>query len=193
MKKKIKEIAIVRSGAYIQEAPEGDICYLQVNHFDRIENRFLLSKPTLEWNCKTENHLLSEGDLVFAAKGTSNFCAVFHSSMGKVVASSSFMVISITDQTVVNPDFLCWVLNREDTLAFFKAHAGRTSMPSISKKFIEDYEINIPPVHIQQKIVAIDQLQQRERLLHDRILSLRNMLIQNQLIKTTKYDEFYGE
>ena len=179
-------MAIVSSGAYIKEAPDGDIFYLQVNQFNRAENRFLLLKPTLERNSKTENHLLAEGDIVFAAKGTSNFCAVFHSSMGNVVASSSFLVISITDQKVIRPDFLCWTLNRDDTLAFFKTHAIRTSMPSISKKLMEDYVIDIPSMYIQQKVVEIIQLQQRERQLHEQIFSLRNKLIQYQLIKKTK-------
>jgi restriction endonuclease S subunit len=186
VKRKIKDIAIVRSGAYIKEAPEGDVCYLQVNNFNKMENKFLLSKPTLELNSKTKHHLLSEGDLVFAAKGTSNFCAIFHRSMGKVVASSSFLVIRIVDQAIISPDYLCWILNREDTLAYLKTNAIGTSMPSISKTLIEEYAINIPPMDIQNRIVAIIQLQQRERQLHERILCLRKKLTEKQLIEITK-------
>jgi restriction endonuclease S subunit len=193
MQRKIQDIAIVRFGAYIKEAPEGDVCYLQVNNFNRVENKLVLSKPTLELNSKTEKHLLLDGDIVFAAKGTSNFCSVFRKKMGKVVASSSFLVIRVTDLTVVNPNYLYWILNREDTLAFLKANAIGTSIPSISKALIEEYAINIPPMDMQNKIVAITQLQQREQQLHERILNLHNKLIQKQLIEITKKNDLYGK
>ena len=186
MQQKIRNVAIVRSGAYVKEVSEGEAHYLQVNNFNREKNRFLLLKPTLELDSKTENHLLMDGDIVFAAKGTSNFGIVFREEMGKVVASSSFLVIRIVDRTLVAPDYLCWVLNREDTLAYFKANAIGTSIPSISKALIDEYTISIPPMHIQSKVVAISQLQQREQQLYKNILSLRNKLIQKQLIEITK-------
>jgi len=189
MKRMIKDIAGVRSGAYLKEVPEGDVFYLQVNHFNREEQSVMLSKPTLEMNSKTENHLLAEGDLLFAAKGTSNFCSVYRREMGKVVASSSFLVISITDRTAVYPDYLCWFLNRDDTIAFLKTNARGTSIPSISKKMIEEYTINIPPMDVQHKVMEIIQLQQREQHLYERIMDLRNKLIQKQLIEIIKYGE----
>lgn len=186
MQAKIRDIAVVRSGAYIKEVPEGDVCYLQVNNYNKEKNEFLLSKPTLELNDKTESHLLQEDDIVFAAKGTSNFCRVVHREMGKMVASSSFLVIRIMNQAVISPDYLCWILNREDILAFFKANAIGTSIPSISKTFIEEYTINIPPMHIQNKIILISLLQKQEQQLYGKILNLRNKLTQKQLIEITK-------
>ena len=186
MRKKIKDIAVIRSGAYMKEAPDGDVCYLQVNDFCREENRFFLPKPTLGMNRKTEKHLISEGDIVFAAKGTSNFCIVFHEEMGKAVASSSFLVIKLVDHEIITPDYLCWVLNRDDTLAFFKANAVGSAMPSISKTMIEGYEINIPPIQEQSKIVEISRLQQKEKWLYRQISGLRHQLTEQKLIKITK-------
>jgi len=186
MRKKIRDIATIRSGAYIKEMPDGDVSYLQVNNFCREENKFFLPKPALEMNRKTEKHLISEGEIVFAAKGTSNFCSVFHKDMGNVVASSSFLVISIIDSNIVSSDYLCWVLNREDTLDFFKAHAVGSAMPSISKTMIEGYEINIPPIQVQKKIVEISRLQQKEKWLYSQISDLRHQLTQQQLMKITK-------
>lgn len=186
MRKKIQDIATVRSGTYMKEVLEGAVCYLQVSDFNRPEGEFLLPKPTLELNSKIEKHLLLEGDLVFATKGTFNFCSVFDESMSKVVASSSFSVISITKSSIVTPDYLCWVLNREDTLAFFKINALGSSIPSIGKTLIEEYEINIPPISVQQKIVEIARLQKQELKLYEQISNLRSKLIQQQLIQITK-------
>lgn len=186
MQKKIQDIATIRSGAYIKEAPEGVVCYLQVSDFNRIDGKFLLPKPTLEFNGKTESHLILDGDLIFAAKGTSNFCTVFDEKMGKVVASSSFLVIRITNRTIITPDYLCWILNREDSLAFFKVNAIGTSIPSIGKTLVEDYEISIPPMKIQQKIVEVARLQRQEQKLYQQISDLRSRLTQQQLIEITK-------
>lgn len=186
MRLKIKDITTIRSGAYIKEAMEGSVFYLQVSDFSREDGVFVLSKPLLELNVKTESHLLLEGDIVFAAKGMSNFGVVYKEEMGKTVASSSFLVIRITDRDLVLPDYLCWILNREDTLAFFKANAAGSSIPSISKVLIEEHMVDIPPIKVQKKIVEVDRLQQQERLLYQSIITLRSKLVQKQLIEITK-------
>lgn len=186
MRIRIKDIAIIRSGAYIKEAMERNVFYLQVSDFSREDDAFILSKPLLELNAKTESHLLLEGDIVFAAKGMSNFGVVYKEEMGKAVASSSFLVIRITDYDLVLPDYLCWILNREDTLAFFKINAAGSSIPSISKTLIEEYIVDIPPVNIQKRIVEVARLQQREQQLYQSIATLRNKLVQKQLIEITK-------
>ena len=183
MQKKIHDIALIRSGIYLKEGVSEDVGYLQINDYDKAENRFILPRPSLELNEKTKKHLLLEGDIVFAAKGTSNFCIVYHEDMGRAVASSSFLVISVIDANIVTPDYLCWVLNREDTLAFFKANAVGSAMPSITKTWVEAYEIAIPPIQTQKKIVEISRLQQQEQRLYRQISELRNQLIQKQLIK----------
>ena len=185
MQKKIQDIATIRSGAYIKDVPDGDVYYLQVNDFNRMESKFILQKPTIELDSKTVNHILLEGDLIFAAKGTSNFCAVFHKEMGKAVASSSFLVVRIIDHIIVS-DYLCWILNREDTLAFFKANAIGSSIPSIGKTLLEKYEINIPSIQVQEKIVEISRFQQEEQRIYRQISILRNKLTQKQLIEITK-------
>ena len=185
MQKKIQDIALIRSGAYIKEGISEDIGYLQVNDYDKAENRFVLPKPSLELNDKTKKHLLQEGDIVLAAKGTSNFCVVYHEDTGKAVASSSFLIISIIDSSIITPDYLCWVLNREDTLAFFKTNAVGSAMPSISKTLVEAYEITIPPIQMQKKIVEISRLQQKEQHLYRQISELRSQITQQQLIKIT--------
>jgi len=186
MKKRIQDIAKVRSGIYMTEVPDGEIACLQVSDFDRKLNQFITPAPSLALNSRTKNHLLTKGDLILAAKGNYNFCTVFSKKMGKMVASSAFLVIQIQDKTMISPDYLCWILNREDTQAFLKANAIGTSMPSIGKTLIEALEVNIPLIDIQNKIVQIAGLQQREQQLHEEISSLRHQLIHYKLYKSTK-------
>jgi hypothetical protein len=54
MQKKLQDIATIRSGAYIKAGMSEDIGYLQVNDFDKAENRFVLPKPSLELYDKTK-------------------------------------------------------------------------------------------------------------------------------------------
>lgn len=186
MKLKIKDVATIRSGAYMKESIEGSVYYLRVSDFNKEENTLVLPKPMLEYDCKIDGHLLLDGDIILAAKGVSNFGIVYREEMGKAVASSSFLIVRIVDCDVVLPDYLCWVLNGNDTLAFFKANIVGTAMPSISKSLLEEYIVDIPPKNIQKKIVEVNRLQQREQQLYQRIVSLRKTLIQKQLIEITK-------
>jgi hypothetical protein len=172
--------------------PNGDIRYLQVKNFDISQGTFSLPKPSIEFNYKTVKHLLLKNDILFAAKGTSNFCTQFQGEKetGMAIASSSFLVIRAIDLNMIYPDYLCWVLNREDTLTFFRTKAAGSAMPSISKALVEAYEITIPPLEIQKKVVELSRLQQQEQRLWNQITGLRNQITQQQLINITQQ---YGE
>jgi hypothetical protein len=54
--------------------------------------------------------MLKDGDVLFAAKGTKNFAAVFENHNEPSVASTSFFVIRPTDKKVL-PQYLAWFLN----------------------------------------------------------------------------------
>lgn len=87
---------------------------------------------------------------------------------------------------MIIPDYLCWILNREDSIIYFQNNATGSSIPSISKSMAEDYEINIPCIQTQKKIVEISLLQQQEQQLYRRLSSLHNKLISKHLIQITK-------
>jgi restriction endonuclease S subunit len=193
MKVKIKEIATVRSGVYTKEQSEGEVYYLQVNSFEREVEGINLSTPKVAMSDKIDSHLLEEGDIIMTAKGTSNFSVVFKGEVGKAVASSSFLVLRIKDKAVLNPDYLCWILNREDSLCFFRTNARGTSMPSISKSIVENFEIEIPAMQIQKKIVSIAKLRKQEQQIAKELFLLRSKLIEKQLTEITKKIILYGE
>jgi len=178
----IKEIATVRTGVYLKETPDGEAHYLQVKDFQN--NALLLHTfPTLTINDKVAKYLLSEGDLLFAAKGFANFCAVYRENWGTAVASSSFLVLKIKDKAKILPEYLSWYLNREDILFFFKNITAGNVMPSISKAMMENLEISIPSVAVQRKIVQLDELCREEEALLEKIKIKRRELVQQTLIQ----------
>jgi restriction endonuclease S subunit len=180
---KIKDISTVQTGVYLRENSDGEAHYLQVKSFDYNKASLIPTLPSLVLNDKVKKHLLFEGDLLFAAKGFVNFCVVFREEWETSVASSSFLILKIHDKTKVIPEYVCWFLNRSDVLAFFRNITAGSVMPSISKTMLEDFEIDVPDISLQGKIVAVSELQQREQIFSEKIMELKIKLIEKQLIK----------
>jgi restriction endonuclease S subunit len=179
---KIKDIATVQSGVFLRETPNGDTHYLQVKDFNE-KGEFNTFHPSIYLSEKEHKHLLREQDLVFAAKGFTNFCAVYSSQWGSpaTVASSSFLVLKIIQKSVILPEYLCWILNREDILLQLKSKTAGSAMPSISKQVMEELEIAVPSIEIQEKITTIDALQKQEQKLYEKIAKQKRNLINQQL------------
>jgi len=183
MQTKVKYLATIHTGVYLNETSDGEIRYLQVRHFDSTNGKYLGAYPSISHTGKIEKYILSEGNLLFAAKSFVNFCTVFQAEWGKAVAASSFLVLKIIDQTIVSPDYLSWTLNRTDLLSMFQKLTAGSVMPSITKVMLEELEIDVPPIEKQQLIISIANLQQQERRLRERMADLREKLINNMIIK----------
>lgn len=182
MKTDIKHIGIIQTGIFSKPNGKGDVVYLQSKHFD--ENGLLKATlhPDLKADNKISRHILKSGDVLFAAKGTKNFAAVFENQNPPSVASTSFFVIRLTDNNIL-PNYLCWFLNHPKTQKFLKEHATGTSIPSISKVVMEELEIPIPAIETQNGIVKISQLRNKEKTLKGQIDLLREKQIQQQIFQ----------
>lgn len=161
------------------------VVYLQSKHFD--ENGQLNSSlhPDLLADTISEKHLLRPGDVLFAAKGTKNFAAVYENQNTVAVASTSFFVIRLTDNNVL-PEFLAWFLNHPATQKMLKGQALGTSIASISKAVLEELEITVPDNKKQKLILTIYQLRNTEKRLKQQIENLREKQIQQQIINSIK-------
>lgn len=187
MKILIKDITNIQTGLFAKPAGIGELVYLQSKHFD--ESGHLLSDlhPDLLAEGISEKHLLRDGDVLFAAKGTKNFAAVFENHNEPSVASTSFFVIRLTDNKVL-PRFLAWFLNNPTTQTLLKAQAIGTSIPSISKQVLENLEIPVPDIKTQKAIVEISKLRNREKFLKQQIEVLRNKKVNQQILKAINYE-----
>jgi restriction endonuclease S subunit len=123
--------------------------------------------------------------VLFAAKGTKNFAAVFENHNEPSVASTSFFVIRPTDKKLL-PQYLAWVLNSHTTQTLLKGQAIGTSIPSISKQVLENLEIAVPSIETQKAILQITKLRNEEKLLKQKIEVLREKQIQQQIINAIK-------
>ena len=129
-------------------------------------------------------HLLRNGDVLFAAKGTKNFAALYNSENGLAVASTSFFVIRLTDpiHEKLLPEFLVWFINNPPSLKLLKDQAIGTSIVSISKSVLSELEISIPTVAIQKAILKIAELRSKERKIKSKIENLKKKQVQTAIL-----------
>ncbi len=182
------QIASIQTGLFAKPVSKGDIVYLQAKHFN--ENGVLNSTlyPELKMENKIEKHLLKHGDVLFAAKGSKNFATWYEDKNKPAVASTSFFVIRILEefQSKILPEFLVWILNNPNSQKFLKGKAIGTSIASISKSVLEELEISIPDEGMQELILSIIHLRKKEINLKQQIESLRELQLQNQILKAIK-------
>lgn len=182
MKALIKDITNIQTGLFAKPAGIGELVYLQSKHFDEYGQLLSTLQPDLMAEGISEKHLLKDGDVLFAAKGTKNFAAVFENHNEPSVASTSFFVIRPTDKKLL-PQYLAWVLNNHTTQALLKGQALGTSIPSISKHVLENLEISVPSIETQKAILQITKLRNKEKSLKQKIETLREKQILAMLLE----------
>lgn len=179
---RIKDIARIQTGLFAKTSVIGELVYLQSKHFDEFGQLHSMLQPDLLAEGISEKHLLKDGDVLFAAKGTKNFAAVFENHNEPAVASTSFFVIRPTKNKVL-PQFVAWFLNHYTTQTLLKGQAIGTSIPSISKQVLENLEIPVPDIKTQKAIVEISKLRNKEKSLKQKIETLREKQIQAMLLE----------
>ncbi len=187
MKTLIKDITNIQTGLFAKPSRVGEVVYLQSKHFDEYGQLLSVLHSDLAAEGISEKHLLKDGDVLFAAKGTKNFAAVFEKHNEPSVASTSFFVMRPSDKKVL-PQYLAWFLNNCTTQTLLKGQAIGTSIPSISKQVLENLEISVPSIETQKAILQIAKLRHKEKTLKQEIEVLKDKFINQQLLEAINYE-----
>jgi len=183
LKKLIKDFTHIQTGLFAKPSGIGELVYLQAKHFDEYGHLQSVLHPDLVSEGIPEKHLLKNGDVLFAAKGTKNFAVVFENHNEPSVASTSFFVIRPADEKVL-PQYLAWFLNNQSTQTLLKGQAIGTSMASISKQVLENLEVTVPKIEIQKTILQITKLRKKEKSLMQKIETLKEKQIQQIILNS---------
>lgn len=184
MNVKLSEIAIINTGIYEKPTISGNVIYLQAGMFEQDGSLRDGTEPNIMMDDLTSKHILLRGDVLLNAKGSNNFAVPYHANMGIAVASSTFLVIrpkaKMAGQIV--PEYLCWYLNQSTTQAYLKYEAQGSSMTSISKRTLQDLMVPLPALVIQERILNVYRLREKEKRLMQQLEDLRDQLIQHTLL-----------
>lgn len=186
MKILLGHIASIQTGIFAKTVLDGNIVYLQAKNFNENGQLIVKLRPEVKKEEISENHLLQHGDVLFAAKGSKNFAAMYENTNLPAVASTSFFVIRINRDYIDNilPEFLVWYFNHPNSQKYLKGNAIGSSIASISKAVLEKWNILIPDLETQNTILKITKLRNTEKNLIHQIEDLREKKIQQQIINS---------
>lgn len=175
----LNSISSIRTGVYLQPLVKGDARYLQIKDFNSRGEFTGGPVAEIQMETKLERHLLKQGDILFAAKGSKNFAAVISELAKPSVASSAFFVIRQSSGYL--PEFLAWFINHPRTQNELKVEAKGSAMHSISIKALEALEVSLPDKKTQELIVMIDKLRSREKELSNELDEIKDSLIDTKI------------
>jgi restriction endonuclease S subunit len=185
MKKSIQNLAEIRFGLHLATDRNGTLPYLQVRQFDEQGQLSLAADEYVLDDKKNQAHLLQDGDVLFVGKGNRLFAWCYRSTMGPYVPSSIFFVLRPKTE-LVQPEYLCAVLNAPQSKSVFQQIGSGTNILSIRKSELGAFEIPIPGLDRQQKIAELTHLHQRSLDLNKSLQNQQELLYQGFMAKLTK-------
>lgn len=162
--KALGDIAGIRTGftfrGEVRQSPGSGLYMLQIAEIQENVIDGATGLTEIEWPGNNPPPVLRFNDIAIVARGVRNRAAIFKSDI-QVVPSNQVMVV-VNHSEEVLPDYLCWQLNYSVTQKLLIESRGGTNIPSINKNALQSVHIPIPPLEIQKKLLAIDELGRSE-------------------------------
>ncbi|WP_421808692.1 restriction endonuclease subunit S [Flagellimonas sp.] len=188
MKKRLGDIAEIRFGPYLKAQDSGQCKYLKASHFNKQAKLTKFEHSFVDFDGKSERELLRSNDLILAGKGQRNFAWAYEEDKGPCVASSLFFVITPYDKNL-DSAYLALYLNSERLQHKLRLISGGLTIPSISKKELENLVIDVPGIQEQKKFVHMAELLNDDVELTEKLLVKKRAMrktILNKMIRNLK-------
>lgn len=179
----LNEIVEIQSWYYVRPGTFKDVTYLQAKDFDEFGDLKWELVPELDSKEVQERQYLQDWDILFAAKWVRNFATVYRKEYGKSVASSTFFILRIRDWNTI-PEYLAILLTEAAKWKYFQDNISWWYIQAISKPVLLNYELEIPPIEKQKKIIRFYELYKKQRKLYDK-LKEKKEIFTNQFILQT--------
>jgi restriction endonuclease S subunit len=182
-KETIRTLAEIQLGYQLRKKPEaaeaGGILLIQLRDINKDRTALEFSADTVRFNPERgiEKQLLTEGDVLFMAKGSKPFACTVRNLPGPAVANGMFFILRPDTQRVA-PEYLAWALNRDEAVrALMNASGTGVTMPVIRRSVLEEFTITLPPLEIQQRIGELNRLAEEEQELLKGLAEQKEKLI----------------
>lgn len=183
MRKQLKDIAEIRSGhtfrGKIEETPTGNFRVMQIKDLRGKREIRPHTLPFIQSGNLNKSNLVQEDDVVMPARGEHYNAAVFKSdrTLNEPIIATNQIFILRLDKNNILPGYLCWYLNQSETSNYLKSEIRGSNIPFISKQSLSRLKLPIPPIEIQSKIVALVELQEKERQLTEQLMQNRETML----------------
>lgn len=182
----LSDIATARAGhafrSGVQHDPSGDLVVIQGRDVDA-DALYVTPSPQSWLQVSSRDirssgeHLLQKGDVLFMARGSKNYAVVIDEDLSQpCMAVASFHVLRPNPFKVV-PVFLAWLLNQDNSQAYFRANNTGTTIPMVNLDMLKAMPLRLPPLPKQLQIADLIRFTHLERLLMERLAEQRQLLL----------------
>jgi hypothetical protein len=184
---KLKRLADIHSGyqfrGRVEHDPAGEVAVLQVKDLKGAAyggDAQHVSRESLIHIKADKNYshfFIRPGDVLFLSRGHRVFATALSDPPPETVVPNYFYMVRPKDETVL-PGYLAWYINSPRAQNQLKlVHAG-SHMPLVSMADFAELKIDVPPLAVQQNIVALADLARRERQLMGELTATKQQLIE---------------
>ena len=129
-----------------------------------------------------------EGDVILRSRGDRATSAIVVGDPGPALVAAPLLRLRVADHRLL-PAYINWYINQPSAQAHFAKHAEGSFVKMISRRVLEDLEVEVPPLDRQESIVALAALSERERALCSDIHAARGYLLADIMMTYAKGSE----
>ncbi|KPL53171.1 hypothetical protein ABB55_13910 [Prosthecomicrobium hirschii] len=130
-----------------------------------------------------DRYFVRAGDVVFRSRGERNTASALDERMREPVLAVLPLMVLRPNLDVVTPRYLAWAINQPPAQRHFDAAARGTNIRMIPRSSLDDLDLDVPDIETQEKIVAVDALAERERVLSQLAAETRRQMISLLLVE----------
>ncbi|MBU4478195.1 MAG: restriction endonuclease subunit S [Candidatus Omnitrophica bacterium] len=179
-KVRLEEITDIISGHLfknrISTDDEGNVSVIQLRDVTDEGNILYNQLSRVKLGKIGEDRFIKKNDIIFKAKSNKRIAALVGRDVEGLVATGHYFIIRELSPEV-KPEYLVWFLNNSLVQKYFDSHARGTRIPIINKEILGNVEIIIPDIKTQEKIVAVNELYVKEKILIEQISEKRKLLV----------------
>ena len=181
------DIAHISSGHLFRSKPD----YVESGGYPVIQMKDISPGEPIDWGRLVRARLadvkrgclVRRGDVLLKSKGASHLATTADDSSEDTVVSSQIIIIRVSAENVL-PEYVGWYLNQGPAQRYMATRSVGTNIRHLNMKHLRNLPILVPEMGIQQLIVNVQQLRNREKDIVERIQSLRSGLIDATMLKT---------
>lgn len=130
-----------------------------------------------------DRYFVRTGDVVFRSRGERNTASALDDRLQEPALAVLPLMVLRPKRDVVTPEYLAWAINQPPAQRHFDSAARGTNIRMIPRSSLDDLELDVPDIEVQEKIVVIDALAERERELTHLAADTRRKMISLLLVE----------
>jgi restriction endonuclease S subunit len=181
---KLAEIADIQIGYQVRPNKKGALAtgnsfaIIGIKDLDVHGNLDATALDTLKLDINPERYQVQPGDILMTSRGSRMVAAPVTQEMPDTIVSSYLYRIR-PKSSAVDSAYLAWCLFHTPGIKFLRGGGSQGSiLQHVNTEDLAEFEVPIPPLAVQHRIVELDRLRQVEQNLVNRLLMLRSKQIE---------------